>query len=67
MKNVVVVGGGAAGFFCAISLAELGSENKIIILEAGKKTLRKVKVSGGGRCNITHDCFDPKLLSTRYP
>jgi predicted Rossmann fold flavoprotein len=67
MKNVLIVGGGAAGFFCAISLAELSAENKIIILESGKKTLRKVKVSGGGRCNITHDCFDPKLLSTHYP
>ncbi len=64
---MIVVGGGAAGFFCAISIAELNSSTKVTLLEAGKKTLRKVKISGGGRCNLTHHCFEPKLLTSHYP
>ncbi|MEM9158966.1 MAG: NAD(P)/FAD-dependent oxidoreductase [Verrucomicrobiota bacterium] len=61
------MGGGAAGFFAAISLAEYDPEAKIVIFEKSRKTLSKVKVSGGGRCNVTHSCFDPKELSTHYP
>ena len=66
-REVIVVGGGAAGFFCAISVAELNPCTRVTLLEAGKKTLRKVKVSGGGRCNLTHHCFEPKLLTSHYP
>ena len=64
---IVVIGGGAAGFFAAISAAEQNPQAKVHILEAGNRVLRKVKISGGGRCNLTHHCFDPKLLSTHYP
>lgn len=66
-NNIVVIGGGAAGFFAAISAAEQNPLAKVHILEAGNRVLRKVKISGGGRCNLTHHCFDPKLLSTHYP
>ena len=64
---IVVIGGGAAGFFAAISAAEQNPQAKVHILESGNRVLRKVKISGGGRCNLTHHCFDPKLLSTHYP
>lgn len=60
------MGGGAAGFFTAINL-NLPSDVEILILEKSNKLLSKVKVSGGGRCNVTHACFDPKELSTFYP
>lgn len=66
-EKLFVIGGGAAGYFTAISAAEINSSAKIHILEAGKKILRKVKISGGGRCNLTHHCFDPTELSLRYP
>ena len=66
-KQIVVVGGGAAGYFCALTAAETNPSAKVILLEAGNKVLRKVKISGGGRCNLTHHCYDPKELSTRYP
>ncbi|MEN8775353.1 MAG: NAD(P)/FAD-dependent oxidoreductase, partial [Akkermansiaceae bacterium] len=56
--NLIVIGGGAAGFFGAISAAEAGLEN-ILILERGPEILTKVRISGGGRCNVTHDCYDP--------
>ena len=65
--DVIVVGGGAAGFFTAINCAELNPELKILILERGSEVLQKVKVSGGGRCNVTHACFDPKELTQYYP
>ena len=60
------MGGGAAGFFTAINL-NLPADVEILILEKSNKLLSKVKVSGGGRCNVTHACFDPKELSTFYP
>ena len=63
----MVVGGGAAGYFCALTAAGADPSAKVILLEAGSQLLRKVKVSGGGRCNLTHHCYDPKELSTRYP
>ena len=66
-KQNVVVGGGAAGYFCALTAAEADPSAKVILLEAGGQVLRKVKISGGGRCNLTHHCYDPKELSTRYP
>ncbi|MBL4710548.1 MAG: NAD(P)/FAD-dependent oxidoreductase [Flavobacteriales bacterium] len=66
-KTVIVVGGGAAGFFSAINIAEKCPSYKVIILEKTTKVLTKVKVSGGGRCNVTHACFEPKELSTYYP
>ncbi|HFA51216.1 MAG TPA: NAD(P)/FAD-dependent oxidoreductase [Bacteroidetes bacterium] len=66
-KQLVVIGGGAAGFFAAISCAEADPGCRVIILEKGKKVLQKVKVSGGGRCNVTHACFDPRELVKNYP
>jgi predicted Rossmann fold flavoprotein len=66
-KKIVVVGGGAAGFFCAIQIAELHPQWEIIILEKSNKLLSKVKVSGGGRCNVTHACPDVEVLLTKYP
>lgn len=67
MKTVVIVGGGAAGFFAAIACAEKNPGYRVIILEKSQKLLAKVKVSGGGRCNVTHACFEPKQLVKFYP
>jgi len=66
-KKIVVVGGGAAGFFCAIQIAELHPGWDISILEKSNKILSKVKVSGGGRCNVTHACPDVEVLLKKYP
>ncbi len=65
--DIIVIGGGAAGFFTAINAAENLPEANIAILERGSEVLTKVKVSGGGRCNVTHAEFSPKELSTNYP
>jgi predicted Rossmann fold flavoprotein len=65
--DLVVVGGGAAGFFGAIQAAELKTAAKILIVEKSPRLLSKVRVSGGGRCNVTHSCFEPRPLSTHYP
>ena len=65
--KLVVVGGGAAGFFSAIAAAESNPKAEVFILEKGPRTLAKVRISGGGRCNVTHACFDPRQLSQRYP
>jgi predicted Rossmann fold flavoprotein len=62
-----VVGGGAAGFFGAIACAEASREASVTILERGPDFLQKVRISGGGRCNVTHSCFDPRELTRRYP
>ncbi len=67
MKKVIIVGGGAAGFFTAINAKEANPDLDITILEKGKEVLQKVKISGGGRCNVTHACFDPKELTKFYP
>jgi len=66
-QKVIIIGGGAAGFFAAITCAEYNPDTKIIILEKGNQVLQKVKVSGGGRCNVTYACFDPKELCEFYP
>jgi hypothetical protein len=65
--DVAIIGGGAAGFFAGINLAASNSAVKVIILEKGKQVLSKVKISGGGRCNVTHAEFDPKTLAHNYP
>ncbi len=65
--KIVVVGGGAAGFFGAIAAAESAPHARVVILEKGPRTLSKVRISGGGRCNVTHSCFDARELSRRYP
>lgn len=66
--NLVIIGGGAAGFFGAITCAEaLAGRGTVTILEQGAHCLQKVKISGGGRCNVTHSCFEPKELAKRYP
>ncbi|MBA4744930.1 MAG: NAD(P)/FAD-dependent oxidoreductase [Muricauda sp.] len=67
MFDVIIVGGGAAGFYAAIQIAELSPQLNIAIFERGKTVLSKVKVSGGGRCNVTHGEFSPKELATNYP
>jgi predicted Rossmann fold flavoprotein len=66
-KDVIIVGGGAAGFFTAITAKELNPNLSVTILEKGKEVLQKVKISGGGRCNVTHACFVPKDLTEFYP
>ena len=65
--DVVVAGGGPAGFFAAIRCAEITPRLRILILERARQTLGKVIISGGGRCNVTQACFDPALLITYYP
>ena len=65
--DIIVVGGGAAGFFSAINIVERNPKLKVAILERGKEVLSKVRVSGGGRCNVTHACFEPNELVKFYP
>lgn len=66
-RQIAVVGGGAAGFFAAITAAETSPGCAVTIYEATSHLLAKVKVSGGGRCNVTHACFEPRELVKRYP
>ena len=66
-KRLVVIGGGAAGFFCAINAATFNHELEIFIIEKTTKLLSKVKVSGGGRCNVTHSCFSIAEMIKNYP
>ncbi len=66
-KTLVVIGGGAAGFFCAVNAARLYSGLRVILLEKTGKLLQKVKISGGGRCNVTHRLYDIGPLSKCYP
>jgi len=65
--DLIVIGGGAAGYFGAIACAEAFPGARVLILEATPRILTKVKISGGGRCNVTHNQFDPKQLITCYP
>ncbi|GAA4729993.1 NAD(P)/FAD-dependent oxidoreductase [Flavisolibacter ginsenosidimutans] len=66
-QRLVVVGGGAAGFFCAVNAARMNPQLQVIVLEKTSKLLSKVKISGGGRCNVTHALFDIVEMSKRYP
>ncbi len=65
--DVIIIGGGAGGFFTAINTVTFNPKLKVAILERSKEVLQKVKISGGRRCNVTHACFDPKELTQYYP
>ena len=65
--DVIIAGGGPAGFFAAIRAAESNPKLRVLIIEKSSQTLGKVLISGGGRCNVTHACFDPAQLITYYP
>ena len=65
--GILVIGGGAAGYFGAISAAEARPGTKVLLLERASQPLTKVRISGGGRCNVTHSCFEPRALAARYP
>lgn len=65
--DIIIVGGGAAGFFTAINIVEKNPKLKVSILERGAEVLQKVRISGGGRCNVTHACFEPNELVKFYP
>ncbi len=66
-KKLVIIGGGAAGFFCAVNAAEQCPELEVILIEKTNKLLSKVRVSGGGRCNVTHACFRISQMIQKYP
>jgi predicted Rossmann fold flavoprotein len=67
MQRIVIIGGGAAGFFAAVNCAEQYRQHEVIILEKSSRVLDKVRVSGGGRCNVTHACWIPRDLIKNYP
>ena len=67
MFDVIVVGGGAAGFYGALNIAEAQPKLKIAILEKGRNVLSKVRISGGGRCNVTNAEYQPEHLIENYP
>ncbi|MFY0673050.1 MAG: NAD(P)/FAD-dependent oxidoreductase [Bacteroidia bacterium] len=67
MHDVIIIGGGAAGFFCAAQIIKQKPKAKVLILERAKDVLQKVKISGGGRCNVTHACWEPNELVKNYP
>src|SRR2546428_742140 len=66
-RRIIVAGGGAAGIFAAIACAEASPGTEVTVLEKSPKFLAKVRISGGGRCNVTHACFDAREFATRYP
>jgi predicted Rossmann fold flavoprotein len=66
-ESVAVIGGGAAGYFTALTVAECAPTARVTLYESGRRTLTKVRISGGGRCNVTHQCFEPKELVRKYP
>ena len=66
-RRIAIIGGGAAGYFAAITAAETDRAAKVVLFEATAHTLAKVRISGGGRCNTTHACFEPRELVKRYP
>ncbi len=66
-KKLIVVGGGAAGFFCAINASLLNPDLDVLILEKSNKLLSKVRISGGGRCNVTYACFEIEEMFKKYP
>ena len=67
MRRIAIIGGGAAGFFAALAAAKNNPSAQVNLYERGTRFLTKVKISGGGRCNVTHKCFDPDSLSNHYP
>ena len=67
MTEIVIVGGGAAGFFAAIAAARANAKCRVSLFERSSQFLSKVRISGGGRCNVTHALFDPRMFTTRYP
>src|SRR5271156_5869619 len=67
MAKLVIIGGGAAGIFASAICAEIAENLEIVVLEKTRQLLSKVRISGGGRCNVTHSQFDPKKLTTYYP
>lgn len=67
LRTLVVVGGGAAGFFCAVNSARMAPGLRVVLLEKTDKLLSKVRISGGGRCNVTHACDDIDVMASRYP
>lgn len=66
-RDLLIIGGGAAGFFASINAAEAAPGLRVLILEKSSQLLGKVRISGGGRCNVTHACFDPQQLVGYYP
>lgn len=66
-KRLIVIGGGAAGFFCAVNAARMNPLLEVVIVEKTNKLLSKVKISGGGRCNVTHNCFSVSEMVKKYP
>ncbi len=66
-KKLAVIGGGAAGFFAAVNATRLDPALNVTIFEKSREVLSKVRISGGGRCNVTHHCFDPEIMSKAYP
>mgnify|MGYP000896813566 CR=1 FL=1 len=70
-KTIAIIGGGASGVFASIRCAEVAKNNNIdvdiCVFETTTNFLKKVRISGGGRCNVTHDCFEPRELSRSYP
>ena len=66
-SRLIVVGGGAAGFFCAVNAARMSPTLEVVIVEKTSKLLSKVRVSGGGRCNVTHACFSIAEMIKKYP
>jgi predicted Rossmann fold flavoprotein len=67
VTEIVIVGGGAAGFFAAIAAARANANCRVSLFERSSQFLSKVRISGGGRCNVTHALFDPRMFTTRYP
>lgn len=67
LKTIVIIGGGAAGYMAAITCAEQNRDCRVVIVERSKQTLEKVRISGGGRCNVTHACYEPRELIKSYP
>ncbi len=65
--DIAIIGGGAAGYFAAITAAEMNPSLRVVIFERGREVLQKVRISGGGRCNVTHACYDPTELVHYYP
>jgi predicted Rossmann fold flavoprotein len=66
-SRIAIIGGGAAGFFAAIAAARAKPDADVRVLERGTEFLSKVRISGGGRCNVTHGCFEPRKLAAAYP